>query len=188
MATDLLICAIGHSPGEWEKGYVNSYNEYPPGKTWKGVDRRPGWILITVTDGTLANLKAYFETWKKKHKAEISNALSVKNEISIVVDPVSISTKGVGKELYSGTLKALEGAFGASLVSNVSDTLKTDIDKKHSLEAIQNHLADVCDRTHHTRQMSVSSSFVDSVLLEPLGQYEMTLSQFTSNCFSLLDD
>lgn len=189
-SVDLLICAIDHSIGEWEKGYVNSYNEYPPGKSWKGLDRRPGWILITVTDATLADLKPYFVRWKKTYKVEITSDISVQNHMRITVDPDVVSTKGVGNGIEAKVVKNLviSSPFDSSTIDSQPNYLDISVNKQHSLKSVQDHLHDVCDGTVNTRKMAVKSSYVDTVLLNPLGEATLTLTQFANECYSLLDD
>lgn len=188
-SVDLLICAKDMHIGKWEKGYINSYNEYPPGKSWKGRDRRPNWVLITVPNATLIDVQTYIAQWHKNYKAEITNDLFAKNRVRITVDPDSISTKGVGGGMEAKVNANVVNHFpGTDVIDSQADYLDLDMEKEHTLKSIQDHVHDVCDRPFRTRRMFVYASLVNSALAAINGELELTLAQLGSNMASLLDD
>jgi hypothetical protein len=188
MACDLLICAKDMHKDKWEEGYINSYNEYPPGKSWRGRDRRPNWVLITVTDAALKDVKPFIAQWHKNYKAEIIDALSVKNTVRVLVNPDCVSNTGLCSDITQKVKDNIIETFSGDVKATDDTLLDVDIDKSVSLEDIERHIHDTCDCPFRTRRMRIKGSIVDMLNASETGQMEMTLAELTGNVESLLDD
>ena len=189
MATvELIVCAKDRHIGIWEKGYISSYQEYPPGRSWMGRDGRPNKVYISVANATLNDVSSYIAQWHKNYKAEITNVLATTNEIRITVDPDSVSTKGVGNGVEQQVKDTIVSTFSAEVVDSQANLFDVEIDKATPLKDVEEHLHDVGDKPFRTRRMRVKESVVDTLNASETGQVEMTLTELENSVDSILDD
>jgi hypothetical protein len=157
---------------------------------WSSVYAPPKYVIVHITDATLAQVKHYFQTWRTKFAYTILQENVAGYRIRVEMDPSVVSISGMNKNIKHGIKTYLVERWDSAVVSYEDYEAVVDIPKVGGVLDLAEVKADIMDKFQERflkRMHYFTESDVDWAIAQG-GYVEITKQQALTKIRSKLDD
>lgn len=147
MPVEILVAAQDLKGSK--KGDVRWFKEAPC--AWSTVYVPPKYVIVHVTDATMAQVQEYRKPWIKVYDYEILQDTPIGYRIRVMIDPDVVSVSGINRRIKAGLGNYIQNTYNVVIVSHDDYEAVVDIPKVDGVFDLQALKMDMLDKFQEKR-------------------------------------